>query len=104
VEYLQERLWKRAAAAQYCRWIAELKGQTDFRVTDIQQRQQKVAHIIANFVKEFWRTVELTIVREKDQGSAAVNSPRKVSPVNGKGEAIPMDSDGPAVGEVIFRS
>lgn len=95
-----------AAATQFCRWIAELKGQSDFQETDLQRRQKKVARILANSVKEFWRTIELTLCKDKEKGQVfpAVNSKGLELAANSKddGEAVPMDVDQSSVGEVWF--
>lgn len=101
---VQERLWKTASASQFCRWIAQIKGQPEFQVTDLERRQKKVCRVLSNSVKEFWRTMELTLSKDKRQAFPAVNSRAEDIPGNVKdeGEAVPMEVDQPLVGEVGF--
>ncbi|CAM6127578.1 unnamed protein product [Calypogeia fissa] len=106
-DFMQERLWKMASATQFCRWIAELKGQADFQATDLERRQKKVTCILANSVKEFWSTIELTLCKDKEkvQVFSAVNSHGAELAANVKddGEAVPMEVDQSPVGEAATQ-
>lgn len=58
-DFMQERLWKTAAAAQVSRWVAQETGHGDFFWTkDLYQKQIKNAHAISAAVMKFWHEVE----------------------------------------------
>ncbi|XP_062203024.1 chromatin modification-related protein EAF1 B-like isoform X2 [Phragmites australis] len=56
-DFMQERLWKSAAAAQMCHWISS-SGRAAFEETSIQRKQKSVARILANGIVNFWRSVD----------------------------------------------
>ncbi|XP_020520493.1 chromatin modification-related protein EAF1 B isoform X1 [Amborella trichopoda] len=50
-DFMQERIWKIAAAAQVCQWVAS-RGKLD-------ERKKKVAQTLANAVMHFWHVAEV---------------------------------------------
>ncbi|XP_062213704.1 chromatin modification-related protein EAF1 B-like isoform X2 [Phragmites australis] len=56
-DFMQERLWKSAAAAQMCHWISS-SGRATFEEATIHRKQKSVARILANGIMNFWRSVD----------------------------------------------
>lgn len=56
-EFMQERLWKSAAASQMCHWIA-LSGRATFEEANIQRKQKSIARILAKSIMKFWCSAE----------------------------------------------
>ncbi|KAL5219751.1 hypothetical protein ABZP36_024464 [Zizania latifolia] len=56
-DFMQERLWKNAAAAQMCRWIA-FSGQASFEEASIHRKQKSIARILAKSILNFWCSAE----------------------------------------------
>ncbi|KAL6881979.1 hypothetical protein ACP4OV_011451 [Aristida adscensionis] len=56
-DFMQECLWKSAAAAQMCRWIA-FGGRAKFEEAVIQRKQKSVARILASGIMNFWRSID----------------------------------------------
>uniref|UniRef100_A0A0E0LRU8 Myb-like domain-containing protein n=1 Tax=Oryza punctata TaxID=4537 RepID=A0A0E0LRU8_ORYPU len=56
-EFMQERLWKNAAASQMCHWIA-LCGRATFEEANIQRKQKSIARILAKSIMKFWCSAE----------------------------------------------
>ncbi|GJN22105.1 hypothetical protein PR202_gb09641 [Eleusine coracana subsp. coracana] len=56
-DFVQERLWKRVAAAQMCHWIAS-DGRAKFEEATIQRKQKTIMKCLANGIKSFWYSVE----------------------------------------------
>ncbi|CAK9257362.1 unnamed protein product [Sphagnum jensenii] len=57
-DFMQESLWKRAAAAQVCRCVALIRRQDDFLASELSTRQRKVAKVLADAVSGFWHSIE----------------------------------------------
>ncbi|KAL3698910.1 hypothetical protein R1sor_012986 [Riccia sorocarpa] len=100
-DFMQERLWKLAAASQFSRWIAQQRSQSDFQKAEIKRRQKRVARVLANAVNEFWRLVESKMYRENSMAVTSLQSQRHdiSGPQKDENEAVPMDVDMPATGE-----
>ncbi|KAH9566418.1 hypothetical protein CY35_04G129200 [Sphagnum magellanicum] len=94
-DFMQESLWKRAAAAQTCRCIALQRRQDEFLASELSTRQQKVAKVLANAVNSFWRAVEGSLIKEK-AGTSLIEK-TQTQPGNNSNkdvnEAVPMDVD-----------
>ncbi|KAK3137821.1 hypothetical protein QOZ80_5AG0360920 [Eleusine coracana subsp. coracana] len=56
-DFVQERLWKRVAAAQMCHWIAS-DGRAKFEEATIQRKQKTIMKCLAKGIKSFWHSVE----------------------------------------------
>nr|CAD1828645.1 unnamed protein product [Ananas comosus var. bracteatus] len=56
-DFMQERLWKNAAAAQLCRWIAS-SGRAKFEQANLQRKQKTVARFLAKAIVQFWHSSE----------------------------------------------
>ncbi|XP_042513267.1 chromatin modification-related protein EAF1 B-like isoform X2 [Macadamia integrifolia] len=56
-DFMQERLWKIAAAAQMCR-MAAFTGRLMFNEQNLCQKQRKLAHIVAKSVMQFWHSAK----------------------------------------------
>ncbi|CAK9197211.1 unnamed protein product [Sphagnum troendelagicum] len=63
-DFVQESLWKKAAAGQICRCVA-LQKQHEFLASQLCKRQQKVAKVLANLVNGFWHSVEVNKQKSK---------------------------------------
>ncbi|GJM94099.1 hypothetical protein PR202_ga10715 [Eleusine coracana subsp. coracana] len=55
-DFMQERLWKSAAAAQMSHCISST-GRAAFEEASIQRKQKSVARTLARYVMNFWRSV-----------------------------------------------
>ncbi|CAM6046028.1 unnamed protein product [Sphagnum compactum] len=104
-DFMQESLWKRAAAAQTCRCIALQRRQDDFLASELSTRQQKVAKVLANAVNSFWRAVEGSLIKEKAGTSLIEKTPTQPGNNSNKdvNEAVPMDVDSLGVDEVTEK-
>lgn len=56
-DFMQERLWRCAAAAQMCHWIAS-SGRDAFEEANIHKKQKSVARFLAKGILSFWRSAE----------------------------------------------
>lgn len=56
-DFMQERLWRSAAAAQMCHWIAS-SGRAAFEEASVHRKQKSVARILSKGVVKFWRSAE----------------------------------------------
>ncbi|XP_051224686.1 chromatin modification-related protein EAF1 B isoform X3 [Lolium perenne] len=56
-DFMQERLWRSAAAAQMCYWIAS-SGRASFEEANVYRKQKSVARILSKGVVNFWRSAE----------------------------------------------
>ncbi|KAF8670989.1 hypothetical protein HU200_050262 [Digitaria exilis] len=56
-DFMQERLWKSAAAAQMSHCISSC-GRAVFEEANIQRKQKSVARVLANVITNFWRSVD----------------------------------------------
>jgi len=56
-DFMQERLWKSAAAAQMSHWISS-SGRAAFEEASIHRKQKSVAKILANGIMNFWHSVD----------------------------------------------
>eukprot|EP00250_Pteridium_aquilinum_P009079 c18428_g1_i1 orf=308-4633(+) len=63
-DFMQERLWKVAAAAQIARWVVKEKQQMEFEEMEVRNRQLKVAQSLAKAVKKFWHSVEALLLKD----------------------------------------
>jgi hypothetical protein len=101
-DFMQESLWKRAAAAQTCRCIALQRRRDEFLASELSTRQQKVAKVLANAVNSFWRAVEGSLIKEK-AGTSLIEK-TQTQPGNNSNkdvnEAVPMDVDSLGVDKV----
>lgn len=50
-------MWKNAAAAQLCRWIAS-SGRAKFEQANLQRKQKTVARFLAKAIVQFWHSSE----------------------------------------------
>ncbi|KAH6557561.1 hypothetical protein KP509_1Z107100 [Ceratopteris richardii] len=57
-DYMQERLWKMAAAAQLARWVLKEKQQLELEEMEFYNRQRRVAQGVATLVKKFWQSMQ----------------------------------------------
>ncbi|KAJ1284029.1 hypothetical protein BS78_03G172500 [Paspalum vaginatum] len=55
-DFMQERLWKSAAAAQMSHWVSS-SGRAAFAEASIHRKQKSVAKMLANSIMNFWRSV-----------------------------------------------
>ncbi|MCO5597472.1 hypothetical protein L7F22_051550 [Adiantum nelumboides] len=63
-DFMQERLWKIAAAAQLARWAVKEKRQLEFEEMEVCNRQRKLAQGLAKTVRKFWQSVEALLLKE----------------------------------------
>ncbi|BBN00892.1 protein Mp1R-MYB14 [Marchantia polymorpha subsp. ruderalis] len=99
-DFMQERLWKLASATQFCRWIAEQRGQSSvLQLAGIKQRQERVARVLANAINEFWRSVEYIIHKDKRLTLSSLENQESVVAMKEDSEAVPMDVDIPSIPE-----
>ncbi|KAG8051553.1 hypothetical protein GUJ93_ZPchr0001g32202, partial [Zizania palustris] len=56
-DFMQEHLWKSAAAAQMCHWIA-FSGRATFEEASIHRKQKSIARILAKSIMNFWCSAE----------------------------------------------
>ncbi|CAM0881456.1 unnamed protein product [Alopecurus aequalis] len=56
-DFMQERLWRSAAAAHMCYWIAS-SGRAAFEEASVHRKQKSVARILSKGVANFWRSAE----------------------------------------------
>ncbi|WVZ69973.1 hypothetical protein U9M48_018684 [Paspalum notatum var. saurae] len=56
-DFMQERLWKSAAAAQMSHWVSS-SGRAAFEEASIHRKQKSVAKMLANGIMNFWRSVD----------------------------------------------
>ncbi|PKU63483.1 E1A-binding protein p400 [Dendrobium catenatum] len=68
-DFMQERLWKIAAAAQVCHWIAFV-GRSKFEQENLFQKQRNVARTLAKAVMNFWSSV---VAISKGEASSGMN-------------------------------
>eukprot|EP01018_Ginkgo_biloba_P003835 Gb_31226 [translate_table: standard] len=94
-DFMQERLWKITAAAQVCRWVAQERGQSEFHVRELQQRQKEVAFVLATAVNKYWQSVEMLICRDKHVANLQLegNTSSRSQKNPNDGEAVPMEID-----------
>eukprot|EP00850_Spirogloea_muscicola_P003444 SM000014S00232 [mRNA] locus=s14:61482:70026:- [translate_table: standard] len=59
-DFAQERLWKRAAAAQVSRWVAQARRPEEFRQRELEQQQRCAAARLAGLVQGFWQAARAT--------------------------------------------
>lgn len=59
-DFMQERLWKIAAAAQIARWVVKEK---EFDEMEVRNRQCKIAQSLARAIKKFWSSVEARLLK-----------------------------------------
>ncbi|KAI3912563.1 hypothetical protein MKW92_019843 [Papaver armeniacum] len=71
-DFMQERLWKTTVAAQMCHMVA-FQGRLRFEKQNLCQLQRKVAHTLANAIKQFWHTAEV-LATSDDQSSGLKDS------------------------------
>ncbi|KAI5068123.1 hypothetical protein GOP47_0016468 [Adiantum capillus-veneris] len=63
-DFMQERLWKIAAAAQIARWVVKEKQQLEFEEMEARSRQRKLAQGLAKAVRKYWQSVEALLSKE----------------------------------------
>ncbi|KAL6615442.1 hypothetical protein ACP70R_037712 [Stipagrostis hirtigluma subsp. patula] len=80
-DFMQERLWKSAAAAQMCSWIAS-GGRAIFEEATIQRKQKSVARFLANIVMNFWRSLDTM------RASGEMPKPMQIEQSNGLEEKL----------------
>uniref|UniRef100_A0ACD5VRC9 Uncharacterized protein n=1 Tax=Avena sativa TaxID=4498 RepID=A0ACD5VRC9_AVESA len=56
-DFMQERLWRSAAAAHMCYWIAS-SGRAAFEEASVHRKHKSVARILSKSVVKFWRSAE----------------------------------------------
>ncbi|CAL5049927.1 unnamed protein product [Urochloa decumbens] len=74
-DFMQERMWKSAAAAQMSRWISS-SGRAVFEEASIRRKQKSVARILANSIMNFWRSVDTS------RASAGMSKPMHIEQSN----------------------
>ncbi|CAL4966654.1 unnamed protein product [Urochloa decumbens] len=74
-DFMQERMWKSAAAAQMSRWISS-SGRAVFEEASIRRKQKSVARIVANSIMNFWRSVDTS------RASAGMSKPMQIEQSN----------------------
>ncbi|KAK8452987.1 hypothetical protein SEVIR_5G210200v4 [Setaria viridis] len=74
-DFMQERLWKSAAAAQMSHWISS-SGRAVFEEASIQRKQKSVARILANGIMDFWHSVDTS------RASGGMSKPMQIEQSN----------------------
>eukprot|EP01018_Ginkgo_biloba_P025815 Gb_03424 [translate_table: standard] len=93
-DFMQERLWRIAAAAQVCRWVTQERGQTDFRARNLYQKQRKDACMLATAVMKYWQSAEALLCMEKHGASMQHGSSTSISQKSlNDGEAVAKEID-----------
>ncbi|OQU87040.1 hypothetical protein SORBI_3003G196300 [Sorghum bicolor] len=75
-DFMQERMWKNAAAAQMSHWVSS-RGRAAFEEASIQRKQKSVARVLANGIMSFWRSVHTL------QASGGILKPMQIEQSNG---------------------
>nr|CAB3477417.1 unnamed protein product [Digitaria exilis] len=74
-DFMQERLWKSAAAALMSHCISS-RGRAVFEEANIQRKQKSVARVLANVVTNFWRSVDTS------RASGGMSKPMQIEQSN----------------------
>jgi len=74
-DFMQERLWKSAAAAQMSHWISS-SGRVLFEEESTKRKQKSVARILANGVMKFWHSIDTS------RGSGGMSKPLQIEQSN----------------------
>lgn len=79
-DFMQERLWKMAVAAQVSRRVAQETCHGEFWAKDLYKKKKKIAHTMAAAVMKFWQAAEtLSCWRDvaSQQGSSSLVSQKE---------------------------
>ncbi|KAJ7569427.1 hypothetical protein O6H91_01G077500 [Diphasiastrum complanatum] len=88
-DFMQERLWKTAAAVQVCQRVAQDRCLVHYDTTALEKQQRIISSGLAKCVMKYWQLAESMLLRESCEESHRLND----ADTGGTSEAVPMDVD-----------